>query len=95
MLIPQFSIRSLLIVTTISAVFFSIVGMAVRGSTWAMGVSAGVVSLAVLAGVLFPGLALLSIGLVAELNVASRPTEGLYEVIEQIGWCDRRGETTL
>ena len=49
MLIPQFSIRTLLIVTTVCAVFFSVVGLAVRGNSWAMGVSAGVLSLVVLA----------------------------------------------
>ncbi len=37
MLIPQFSIRSLLIVTAICAVFFSIIGHVVRGSSRARG----------------------------------------------------------
>ena len=40
-LIPQFSIRTLLIVTAICAAFFSVVGLAVRGSPWAMGVRFG------------------------------------------------------
>ncbi|MBN2295333.1 MAG: hypothetical protein JXM70_23080 [Pirellulales bacterium] len=38
-----------MIVTTICAVCFSVAGMAVRGNEWAVGISAGVVSLVVLA----------------------------------------------
>jgi len=56
MLIPQFSIRVLLAVTTACAVVFSIVGLAVRGSAWATAVSVGIGSLAILvlvSGVLF------------------------------------------
>jgi hypothetical protein len=46
MLIPQFTIRWLLGVTALSAVLFTIVGLAVRGSAWAQGVSAALVALA-------------------------------------------------
>ncbi|MCR4412474.1 MAG: hypothetical protein NUV77_08640 [Thermoguttaceae bacterium] len=46
MLIPQFTIRWLLGVTAVSAVVFTIVGLAVRGSAWAQGVSAAFVALA-------------------------------------------------
>jgi len=48
MLIPQFSIRWLLALTTVCGVIFSVFGLAVRGHYWAMGVSVGVVSLVVL-----------------------------------------------
>ena len=47
-LIPQFSIRWLFAVTTIVAVAFSIVGLAVRGSSWAAAVSFGMASLVIL-----------------------------------------------
>ncbi len=46
MLIPQFTIRWLLGVTAVSAVALTIVGLAVRGSAWAQGVSAAFVALA-------------------------------------------------
>ena len=48
MLIPQFSLRWLLGLTTVCAVVFSIVGLAVRGSEWAAAVSIGIGSLVVL-----------------------------------------------
>lgn len=51
MLIPQFSIRWLLGLTVVCAVIFSIVGLAVRGSRWAMGVSIGIGSLVLLMAV--------------------------------------------
>ena len=47
-LIPQFSIRWLFAVTTIVAVAFTVVGSAVRGSGWAVAVSFGMASLAIL-----------------------------------------------
>ena len=47
MLIPQFSLRWLLALTTACAVAFSIFGLAVRGSPWAQGVSIAIVALAV------------------------------------------------
>jgi hypothetical protein len=49
MLIPQFSIRWLLALTTVCAVIFSIVGLAVRGHAWAAGVSVGIGAVVVLA----------------------------------------------
>ena len=49
MLIPQFSIRWLLTLTAVSAVIFSIFGLAVRGSAWAAAVSIGIGSLVILA----------------------------------------------
>ncbi len=49
MLIPQFSIRWLLGVTAVCAVFFSIVGLGVRGHAWAAAVSIGIGSLVILA----------------------------------------------
>ena len=39
MLIPQYSIRWLLVITAVCAGLFSIVGLAVRGQSWAIGVS--------------------------------------------------------
>jgi hypothetical protein len=47
-LIPQFSIRWLFAVTAIVAMAFSVVGLAVRGSGWAVAVSFGMASLALL-----------------------------------------------
>lgn len=46
MLIPRFTIRWLLLLTTICAVIFLIVGFAVRGEYWAIAISTSVVSLA-------------------------------------------------
>jgi hypothetical protein len=45
MLIPQYTIRWMLAVTAVCAVIFSIAAAGVRGSQWAMGVSAGVLGL--------------------------------------------------
>jgi hypothetical protein len=39
MLIPRFSLRHLLILTTASAIFFYVVAMATRGHQWALVVS--------------------------------------------------------
>lgn len=47
MLIPQYSIRWLLMLTAACATAFSVFGLAVRGSHWAQGVSIAVVSLVV------------------------------------------------
>jgi len=47
MLIPRFSIRWLLAMTTACAVFFAIVASAVRGQIWAVAISVSVASLAV------------------------------------------------
>jgi hypothetical protein len=47
MLIPRFTIRWLLLVTTVCAFFFLVVACAVRGDAWAFAVSLSVVSLAV------------------------------------------------
>jgi hypothetical protein len=49
MLVPQFSIRWLFALTAVCAVIFSVFGLAVRGSPWAVGVSVGIVSLVILA----------------------------------------------
>jgi len=45
MLLPRFSIRVLLIVLTVCAFAFVIVGTAVRGQNWAWGVSLALLSL--------------------------------------------------
>jgi hypothetical protein len=42
MLVPRFSIRVLLLILTISAIAFLIVGMAFRGQSWAWGASIGI-----------------------------------------------------
>jgi hypothetical protein len=47
-LIPQYSIRWLLAVTAVCAVVFSVIGLAVRGHHWAMGVSIAVGALVVM-----------------------------------------------
>ena len=49
MLLPRFSIRVLLILLTVCAFAFVIVGTAVRGQNWAWGVSIGLLSLVVTA----------------------------------------------
>jgi hypothetical protein len=49
MLIPQFSLRWLLAITTIAALVFSIVALAVHGSRWAEAVSIGMFALVLLA----------------------------------------------
>jgi hypothetical protein len=52
MLIPQFSLRWMLSVTAAIAVVFLVMGWAIRGSAWAVGVSAAVVTL-VLVGLVY------------------------------------------
>jgi hypothetical protein len=42
MLIPRFSIRVLLVVTTVCGLFFYVVTLAIQGSHWAIAVSAAV-----------------------------------------------------
>jgi hypothetical protein len=49
MLVPRFTIRALLVLLTVCAVAFVIVGMAFRGQNWAWGVSIGLLSLLVTA----------------------------------------------
>lgn len=44
MLIPRFSLRATLIGVTASAFFFLILGIAVRGHAWAMGITVAVAS---------------------------------------------------
>ena len=46
-LLPQFSIRLMLGVTALAAGVFSVMGLAVRGHGWAIGVSLGVVGLVI------------------------------------------------
>jgi hypothetical protein len=45
MLVPRFTIRTLLVVLTIGAFVSVIAGMAVRGQSWAWGVTIGLLSL--------------------------------------------------
>jgi len=49
MLIPRFTIRTMLAVLTAGAVVFLLAGMAVRGETWAWGVTIGVLCVVVTA----------------------------------------------
>jgi hypothetical protein len=49
MLIPRFTMRTILAVMTGCAVLFVVMGMAVRGQTWAWGLVIGVLSLGVTA----------------------------------------------
>ena len=45
MLLPRFTIRALLVMLTVCAFVFVIVGMAFRGQHWAWGVTIGLLSL--------------------------------------------------
>jgi uncharacterized integral membrane protein len=45
MLLPRFSIRTLLLLLTLAAIASVVVGMAVRGAEWAWGISIGLLSL--------------------------------------------------
>jgi hypothetical protein len=49
MLLPSFSIRALLLMLTLGAIAFLIVGMGFRGQTWAWGASVAIFSLLVTA----------------------------------------------
>lgn len=49
MYLPRFTLRTILAVTTVAAVFFVLVGAGFRGQQWAWGAAIGVVSLAVVA----------------------------------------------
>ena len=64
-LIPQYSIRWLLLITTASAVAFSIVALALRGHPWAIGVAVGLLALVVLG--LIHGVTFALFWMVAEL----------------------------
>jgi hypothetical protein len=46
MLLPRFTIRTILVVVTIFAFAFVVAGMAVRGEQWAWGVTIALISLA-------------------------------------------------
>ena len=48
--LPQFSLRLMLSITALTAGFFSIVGLALRGHGWAIGVSLGVAGLLIAFG---------------------------------------------
>jgi hypothetical protein len=45
MLLPRFTIRTLLVLLTVCAFVFVVVGMAIRGKFWARGVTIGLASL--------------------------------------------------
>ena len=45
MLLPRFTIRALLVMLTVCACIFVIVGLAFRGQQWAWGVTIGILSL--------------------------------------------------
>ena len=47
MLLPRFSIRWLLVLTTAFGVFFTILSIAVRGQAWAIAISVAIASLGV------------------------------------------------
>lgn len=51
MLLPRFTIRTILGITTICAVFCLVLALAARGQQWAVGVSIGVLSIVVTAAV--------------------------------------------
>jgi hypothetical protein len=47
MLVPRFTIRTIFSVVTIAAVVFVVAGMALRGETWAWGITIGMITLVV------------------------------------------------
>lgn len=49
MSLPRFTLRTILAVTTVAAVFFVLLGAGLRGQQWAWGAAIGVVSLAAVA----------------------------------------------
>jgi hypothetical protein len=73
-LIPQYSLRRLLAIMTISAVAFSIVALGLRGYGWAAGVAVALLAVAVLGAVYAAVFAL--IWLVAEFFALAQPSAG-------------------
>ena len=71
MLIPRFTIRWLLLLMTVSSLFFFVVSLAVRGQAWAIAVSISVGSL-LLAFVAY-GLVFGLAALVASMRAVVRP----------------------
>lgn len=62
--------------------------------TWVsvMNVMTGLIAMLTwLLAILVPGLILIAVGLVAELTVAERRLDGLYEIVERAGWCEQGG----
>ena len=49
MLLPRFSIRTVLAITTVAAIYFVFAGLGVRGHAWAAAIAIGAGSLAVVA----------------------------------------------
>jgi hypothetical protein len=49
MILPRFTLRTILAVTTVAALFFVLIGAGYRGQQWAWGAAIGVLSLAVVA----------------------------------------------
>ncbi len=49
MFLPRFTLRTILVVTTVAAVFFVLIGAGYRGQQWAWGAAIGVLSLALAA----------------------------------------------
>lgn len=49
MLLPRFTLRSVLAATAVCAVLFLFVGIAYRGETWAWGATIGILSIGVVA----------------------------------------------
>jgi hypothetical protein len=71
MLIPRFSLRSLLIATAVCAVFSLVIAGAVRGQPWAVGMTAGFAAL--LAVMLLHPLAFGLAAILASLRVKAMP----------------------
>ena len=71
MLLPRFSLRTLLGVMTASSFLFLVLAYAVRGETWAIAVFAAIGSLAV-CGVIYIAL-FMAVWLYAQLRGAGRP----------------------
>lgn len=76
-LIPQYSLRWLLLIMTAAAVAFSVVALALRGHPWAIGAAVGLLALVVL-GLIY-GVTFALFWLVAELLAVfqqQRPPSG-------------------
>jgi hypothetical protein len=78
MLIPRFSLRQLLVITTASAIFCYVIAMATRGHQWAMAISIAVSSVLgafLVYAFLFAGAWVLTLGgrLFTKQNVSASP----------------------
>jgi len=81
MILPRFSIRTAMIGLTIAAMFFVVVGDAVRGKAWAVAISVGIASLLVtlLFHVLLYTLSAVSAKMLGSKTLAVRTSQGALQ----------------